>query len=403
MTGFATTDDRHRADTPLDLPAQRVARPSPSSSARRLSAPMAALLVDGDRAGRYASRSEVAAALALAAVNARWTFVAYRAAMLDPANAGGAWARERVRRGVTRPRQPYDVASRLSKTWTAAQARAAARPAVSDRYAVVAELAEVRAVADAMPELWGGQAGSTDRLVLDALLDVATDALTITPTASTRQLAERANVGTGTAARSLHRLAERTPFLVREQAHAGTAAPRYRLRRPDFPASGPGGALALTPRAQTPSAPPGHASHDAFAYAGLGRAAARVYGLLGDHGTSSRDLAAALGLSVRTVRRHLLALQAVGLARWNGLNGTWSGDVADLDELAAQLGTAGTGQARRDRHAKARDGYRKYLRIFTRRRGWSAERGLFDPAQLDLDDVLDEVLNPRTGELLTAA
>lgn len=361
-------------------------------AARPLSEPMAALLLHGDTAGRYDTRSSVAWALAVAAVNARWSFDQWRAAMLDPANEGGAWARERLRKNsrTPKPRTPYDAQARLQRTWAKAAAFVQSRPATGDRFSLVAEVTEIRAVVDSRPDLWGGQAGSTDRLVLDALLAIATEALTLTPTVSCRQVAERANVGAATAARSLRRLAERTPFLALEQQHAGTSAARYRLRRGDPSAVGQGDALAPHAVVQTPSVSARHVSHDAFTYAGLGRSAARVYGLLDlATGHTARDLARALGLSLRTVLRKLRDLQAVGLARWNGLDGTWSADVVDLDELAVDLGTAGTVAARRARHVRERQGFTLHVERFRARRGWAVERGLVDPDQLGLP--LDEV------------
>ncbi len=204
--------------------------PTPGPLARPLSEPIAALLRDGDTDGRYTSRSEAVMATALAAASAGWTETAWRDVLQSSALAD--WATQQRRKGgALRQRNPADAHHRLTTTWKAAVRRAHERPAVADAPSVRAELAALLAAADHNPALWAGAAGVTDRAVLAALVDIALAAVTLTPSASTRQLGERANISHSTAAVALDRLVTRG-WLRREQPANGTLAATWRLVRP---------------------------------------------------------------------------------------------------------------------------------------------------------------------------
>ena len=371
--------------------------PTPGTLARPLSEPIAALLRDGDSHGRYFSRSEAVMATALAAASAGWTETTWRDVLASSALWDWA-AQQRRKGGGLRQRNPADVDHRLTTTWRAATRRAAERPPAADAPSVRAELAGLLAAADHNPGLWAGAAGVTDRAVLAALVDVALAACTLTPSASTRQLSEAANISHGTAAVSLERLRERG-WLRLEQQATGTLATTWRLIRPEHVQNPPAHVDevldALPPRSLTPAGGSARA-HDAFTHTvhgGLGRVAARLFDALDDGahgGLTVRQLAALTGLHPRTVIRHLVALQAADLATSGGGGRTWARSLAAgdlhrlpvaLDTAAAALGSTGTTARRAARHAVERDAFTTYWTDFSARRGWAVQRGLYRPDQ----------------------
>src|SRR4051794_11912509 len=209
---------------------------------------MSRLLRAGDVDGRYASRSEAVLATALAAASAGWTESGWREVLAGSALAD--WATiQRRKGGGRRPRNPADGDRRLATTWAKAARRALLRPPASDHLAVRAELAAVLAAADVDPGQWGGAAGGTDHAVLAVLVEIGMHACTLTPSASVRQLAERANVSATTAGNALRRLVERG-WIVRQAAAQGTSAAAWRLLRPgtvDAPAADVDELLAALP------------------------------------------------------------------------------------------------------------------------------------------------------------
>jgi DNA-binding IclR family transcriptional regulator len=94
---------------------------------------------------------------------------------------------------------------------------------------------------------------------------------------------------------------------------------------------------------------------DTWRWRGLGKVAARLWVALADVPGPEEELAARLGISVRTVRRHLARLEQFTLAerlpagRWRR-----TGDDLTLELAAVALGVAGAGKRQRDRHAAER-------------------------------------------------
>ena len=361
---------------------------------------MTALLRDGDTHGRYLSRSEAVLATALAAANANWTETAWRQVLAGSALSD--WAEQQHRKaGTSRHRNPPDIEHRLVVAWAKATRRVATRPPVADAPSVRAELAALLAAAEHNPALWRGAAGVTDRAVLAALVDIAAAAATLTPSASTRQLSEAANISPATAAIALRRLAGRG-WLRLEYPAAGTHAATWRLLRPEQVANPPAAVHevleALPPRPLTPSGGSARA-HDAFTHTvhgGLGRVAARLFDVLDDGaygGLSVVELTALTGLHRRTVLRHLVGLQAAGLVAAGDGGRRWArsltaGDPvqlkAALDGAAVLLGCAGSTARRRERHAAQREAFTRYWTDFAARRGWAVQRGLYRPEQPQL-------------------
>ena len=378
---------------------------------RALSAPMIALLAAGADVGK---RSNAAAALALAALQAGWTQQEHAAAMLDPANGGGDHVRRRYRSrsGLLQDRSPAARRRLLEQLWASAEQRAHDRPGVGDRASMHAELAEIANAAELRPHLWAGQGGPAELEVLRALLAVAGDALTVTPSASTRQLAERCNVTQGAVSRALRRLADSGLFLRLEQPAQGVLAARWRLLRPALDVGEPvdpdvlprrphlvlGESLVPAPLDKTLTE---SAVHDAFTtgkHGGVGRYAARVDELLGQHnGLTVTELTQLTGFHRRTVQRHVQVLQALGRASWQGATRTWARSTTSLDTIAEQLGVTGRLANRAERHRAQRIAYQTFIADFRARAGYSVERGLYDPTHPRLPATPNELRQLRVA------
>lgn len=254
-----------------------------------------------------------------------------------------------------------NVRRSMGRAWGKAQARAQASPAVHDAFTVRRTIAQAQALADCTP--WGGQAGNGNRAVLAAVLAIAEREDSLLLALSVRRVAEEAGVGTGTAARVLERLT-RLGWLVKVEAAREDRATRYRLTVPQAPEQAETGqaeaGLSAVSLAEL-------VAHDAFAPAALGRTAARVLAALDDmQWQSPADLARRLGLRARTIGRALEALEAVGLAyrQARGRGSVWVArpeQLEALDDIAADLGTAGRAAGRALAHERQRWGYSLHL------------------------------------------
>jgi len=372
------------------------ARRQTTVAPRPLSEPMTALLRDGTGLDRYGSRSEAVMATAVAAVNAGWDEDTWRLALEAGSADLSSWATTQRRDGRARQRSAADAHRRLATTWRNAAERVRQRPPTTDHFSVRAELAEIAATADADPTAWARAAGVTDRAVLAVLLDIATAACTLTPSASTRQISESANISPTTAWKSLVRLTDRG-WLRQETASSGTLAAAWRLLRPEAlpePPKAVAEVLEALPPRQPLTATGQRTSargHDAFTHTihgGLGRVAARLYDLLDPSGEplTAVQLEALSGLHARTVRKHLHALVQVGLVdvddagyhRLPDTTGEW------LDAVADELGSTGVTARRRQRHLDQREAFMAYRADFEARRGWRVERGLYRPDEPQL-------------------
>lgn len=189
--------------------------------ARRLSQHMQHLLKHGDRSGRYASRSEVVQALVLAAVNAGWPFERTLFVLSDPRNVGGAKVQQIAEQeGGSRAR------AYVRRSWGRARARVASSPAFRDRDGAREVVQQIEQHADAIA--WPGKAGSTDRAVLQAHLDLARELGLLTYGASDRSIGLRAGTRYATANEAHRRLVVRG-WLRRLQKGTGSKASTWRL------------------------------------------------------------------------------------------------------------------------------------------------------------------------------
>ncbi|TNM60462.1 MULTISPECIES: winged helix-turn-helix transcriptional regulator [Actinomycetes] len=367
---------------------------------RALSEPMTALLRDGTGLDRYASRSEAVMATAVAAVNAGWDEETWRLALEGACEEIAAWAATQIRQGRSRQRSAGDAERHLSTTWRNAVARVAERPPTGDHFTVQAELAEIDLTISAHPHLWGKASGPSDRAVLQVLLAIAREACTLTPSASTRQVSEHANVSPTTVTNALRRLAK-AGWVRQDSPAQGTLAPTWRLLRPeDLPAPAPEVAAVLENLPVLPlAAALGRTSvraHDAFSHSihgGLGRIAARLVDLLDPTGAqrlTAAQLQALSGLHRRTVTKHVRALALAGLVEVDhrGVRRVLETDAAaaaeHLDDVAGELGSTGVVARRKARHAAQREAFTLWRVDFDARRGWRVERGLYRPEQPQL-------------------
>lgn len=319
--------------------------------------------------GRHTYRDDHAAlcALAGAAVAAGWAFYEWEAWVTADSRRGltAAYVLREKRRGREVLRSDHRRRRLLTRVWQAAEDLAQDRPAFADPLAVRRWVEDLRRLADRHP--WPGQAGNSNRLVLDALLDLALAQRTTVVTASVRAIEAQSGVTRTTASRALKRLTDRG-WLSRAQEGRGEEANRYQLRRPNV---GQSGTPSLPHRGDDPRVPLCRLSAlDAFAPGALGRSAARVLAALDPVETSTAaNLAAALGLSRRTVYRCLDALLAAGVVVRVALDGRTAGwavrEELDLDGLLAEVadayGTTGTAQRRLDAHDREREGWRGWL------------------------------------------
>src|SRR6266404_5122389 len=194
---------------------------------RGLSGSMFALLRDGNRNGRYRSRSEGIQALATAAVNQNYSEEWLLKVLLNPQNLAG----EKVQRMDEREACRYVVQS-----YRKAQAFVAMRPAFRGcGEAAAAVMEKIDLAAEVILRSAGsGQAGATDYCVLSAHLAIARRVGSLSYGASDREVAELAGLSRPTVTRSQKRLIEKPGFLkrIRRPAIGATTASQWRIRLP---------------------------------------------------------------------------------------------------------------------------------------------------------------------------
>ena len=163
-----------------------------------LSPGMEWMLRTGDFRGRYASRSEMLLGLAMAAVNAGWTFSEYVESILTSA------AGEKLRGRTAQAAEKY-----LKRCWAKAVQRAVTTPPVRNRTDAQREIISIFEAAFKEVMTWSGAAGATDAKVLIGHLDLAFEVGSPTYHVSVRTLANRTVIPATTVARSHRRLIKR--------------------------------------------------------------------------------------------------------------------------------------------------------------------------------------------------
>lgn len=316
-----------------------------------------------DRYGSDRSRSLLG--LALAAVNRGWTYEELYAALVDPKNRGGAKVQEIQARGGQPKARRY-----VRRLYDKARVRVQLRPAAAD--ATSAEVCAARALVEQLRERrdvkWRGVGGATEFAVYQVHLETAERAGRRVYALDRRSVAQQIPCDDTTVTRCHRRLIARG-LLRRERAGRGREASVWALLPPESAATAPT-TLTLLPaptgqsnggsnRRFRPASDVDRAK-DAFCWrhkgrAGVGLTKKRIYEqFLSEHtGASVAQLSERLGLSVRTVRDHLRALEGEGLAVRVG-RGSWCKGVGDPAATAARLGTAGATSHRRDLNVAAR-------------------------------------------------
>jgi hypothetical protein len=148
------------------------------------------LILDGCWEGKYLSRSEAAYAAAMGYANAGASFHEW-ADVMTTSGVGLDWA---LRRANGRIRSSRDTDHRLRNTWASASKRVTDRPPIGDKASARWEINQAMSRADFAR--WGGQRGSTDRLVVSAVHALAMDVGSLVVAASTRRVSEASGVGT---------------------------------------------------------------------------------------------------------------------------------------------------------------------------------------------------------------
>jgi hypothetical protein len=175
------------------------------------------LLREGDPAGDYPSRSEVIQAITVAAARAGWTVEELCAALLDPANVGGRKLQDKARR-----KGEDDAYAWLVHGWDKAVDIVRSKPTrISAEQATRWKTAAEGVI--------NGPARNSDRLVFDALVDLAAKAGTLEVHASLRQLADLVGIAKDTARNALARLAGYGLLTPIEKPRKVADANTYRL------------------------------------------------------------------------------------------------------------------------------------------------------------------------------
>jgi hypothetical protein len=330
-----------------------LARPKPleiHSRRRSFSGRIFVLLREGDREGKYLSRSEVVQALALAAVNAKLSEVWLLKVCLDPKNRGGEKVQELARTNGEAEAQRY-----VARVYRNAHKFAAAHPPFRGRSDALAKIDEIERAADVDAGRWKGRAGATDRAVLKAHLKIMCRSGGLEHGASVREIAILAGINSVSTVSAAHRCLERDRYLHCVEKAKGGAAARYVVGLPRFPSRTilPMGALGDC-SAGEPSL-----GADVFRWrGGLGKATWRVWRAL--NGRTVAELATLLDLKQTSVAKHLAKLGAHELAacdsaaRWRRLD--------NLDAVAKRLGLAGEGARQLVRYEYEREIYQERLR-----------------------------------------
>jgi len=197
-------------------------RPGPRSD-KRLSVEAYRLLRYGAPAGHQSSRrSNIDLSIAMSALQAGWTPAGWRAAMLDPGNAGGRKPQE-----ILAARGELAARRYLDRTWANAEALVAASPPI-DRSEVVVQLHQMRLEMDNGEHDWSRQSGANDYEALVHLIARGTWAHTLAVHYSERDLADDLGVVRHTARAALRRL-EARGWITKARGKIGDHAILWRL------------------------------------------------------------------------------------------------------------------------------------------------------------------------------
>jgi len=321
-----------------------------------LSPRMQQLLAKGDIHSVYFSRSEVIQAITTDAVRQGWNPTEVFEVLMNPENIGGERLHEIAERSGDEAALAWLERGYLRAEGYINRAASVSGERLShwSRYAT-------RAIT--------GRSATSDRLILQALLDLAEQAWTLRVNASIRQLADMAGLAKGTARVALRRLRARDVFHVVGDRQVATDALTYelipevldaladsiidpRLSRPHYLRASISADTAL--------------SHDLWRNrSGLGKGTGLTWLALGDQPQSVSVLAKTRGVGEDTIRRHLKRLESAVLALH--LLGGWVHVIVEpeyLDSLAADFGVLGKGEHQKQVHEAERTAFQTRQRKY---------------------------------------
>lgn len=200
---------------------------------------------------------------------------------------------------------------------------------------------------------WQGRTGAIDQLIYLAHATIAHKAGRLTYVASCRDLAELAGIGKTTATRATWRLCKSGLIVLSKKAIADSAN-IFQLGSLDN--------TGHSPRTPNVRKCPTTSNHDVFRHNGLGKSAGQVWKALSENPATLKELAKITGRHIKTIKSAVLRMTNLA----NPLTGeclpmvtsadgkTWRAVEVDLDLIARIIGTAGTGEKQKRRHAHER-------------------------------------------------
>jgi hypothetical protein len=337
-----------------------IARPaSPVSTRSVLPTKWATLIRDGDTDGHYQTSHAAVMAAAVPCARAGWTVHDWTTAMTDPRNT---LANHYHRKDDGRPRTHSNSMGRILRDWAKATRYATDHPRVNNPAEAMQHLGLVRSTMARTP--WAGRTGLRDRIILEAILDIAETKPTTCPTISIRSLCEQTPYrGNQTAMRALHHLTD-LGWLTPDRTRSGPGQPTaYRLGIPTVSETGaagcalPGG-VGAAPSSDTLTGPVGRISHDLALR--FGPQSALVYSTL-DPDIPQRivTVTSRSGLARSTVNKWLPELAILGLAYKTP--GGWHQGLRDVDLVAVEQGSLDLAEARAVRHDLQRRGWVEWI------------------------------------------
>jgi len=344
--------------------------------------------------------------------------------MLDTGYKAGAHARR-----IVQLRDRTTAIRWLHRAYEGASTHVAQTDPIHDRRDFHASLAALRARVEITA--WPGTKGKTDLKNLLARIAICQQRGDWDHSISERDLAERIGCSRAAVVRSNKRLVT-AKRLRKLDSGTGRKGARWMLILAVSPAQShdestpqgqkPGGALCgLTVRQphREPNIDSRTTTHlmpkDAFAFFGLsGSGLAIVSALAERNDQTAAELVGTASVSRPTAFRQLGKLVALGLVEKTAdvyhlvptaIEGAGQSTqectepVQNWDEAAKRLGTAGTGQRRRDRHDRQREHWNKTQERLAQRRRPPTETP--DPRRVPAQYVTanGQVIDPRTGEL----
>ena len=310
------------------------------------------LLIEGDTAGRYPSRSEVFQAIALNFYLAGFCCDDLLRASQDTANEGIEAARTE-RSG--RPRR--DPGAYVRRAWNSARDFVAKHPEVADRELTRDFIAQVNEAA--LLQRWPGKGGLSAFSILTQAHVATAYRVGIRygyGLASRRVMELAAIASLATLARG-HRYLIEAGWLDSLKWYGPRATATWAMLLPKMV----GSTVTLDTHPYLCTNDKDEPTSDLWLWSGLGKAAHRVYIQL-QHSyepVTARFLSDASGVDYKTVRRHLATFNDLGMAQ-RLADGHWLLIAFDHAETAKSLGVSGGVQRIKDHNLHHRETWREW-------------------------------------------